>query len=152
MANIVRYTPFGEVMGFAPFWSASDDLVRDLFARPFGMGSLLWGDSEPFRMSIAENEHEYRVTAELPGARKEDIAVSVNGPEVTISAEIRNATEGAGQWSAVYSERLYGKLQRAFTLECEVDAEKAQARYADGVLELVLPKKEEQTRKRLTIH
>lgn len=147
MTNIVRYTPFGEVMGFAPLWSRWEDL-----ARPFGMGSLLGGEFEPFRMSVAENDREYRVTAELPGARKEDIAVSVNGSEVAIAAEIRNATEGAGEWSTVYSERLYGKLQRTFALDCEIDAEKAQARYADGVLELVLPKKEAETRKRLTIH
>jgi HSP20 family protein len=152
MTNIVRYDPFGEAMGFAPLWSPASEWLRGFLARPFGFEGALWGEPGPFRIAVAENETEYQVTAELPGARKEDVNVSVNGAEVTISAEIRDGMEGGREWDTVYSERLCGKMQRTFTLDHEIDADKAEARYTDGVLRLILPKKQPESRKRLTVH
>ncbi|MEO8104632.1 MAG: Hsp20 family protein, partial [Betaproteobacteria bacterium] len=97
----------------------------------------------------------YRVAATLPGVKKEDIQVSVDQNEVTISAEVKReniAKEGerAGE-KVLHSERFYGKTTRVFSVGQDIDEAGVQARYADGVLSLVLPKKAPVSAKRVTI-
>jgi HSP20 family protein len=151
MSNIVGYSPLDELAGFGSLGSPVDELLKGFFVRPMSLGPQ-WGRSTPMRVEVIENENEYRVFAELPGARKEDINVSIHGGDVTISAETREEKETGQEWKTLMSERWYGKTQRSFSLENEIDEARAQARYTDGVLQLVLPKKEAATRKRLTVH
>lgn len=79
--------------------------------------------------------------AEIPGARKGDIKVTVDGNEVTVSAEVRRGSEKKDGERVTHSERYYGKVYRAFTLDSAIDDRAAQAQYKDGVLELTLLKK-----------
>jgi HSP20 family protein len=96
--------------------------------------------AEPaIKLDVAEDDKAYRVKAELPGVKKEDIAVDVNGNEVTISAEVKRDKEEKKE-DVVYTERYYGKQFRTFTLAHEIDRKATKARFADGVLELTLPK------------
>jgi HSP20 family protein len=81
------------------------------------------------------------VHAEIPGAKKEDIKVTVDGNEVAISAEVRRNSERKDGERVTHSERYYGRVYRAFTLDSAIDDRAAQAQYKDGVLELALPKK-----------
>jgi len=105
-----------------------------------------------FRMDVSENDTEYRVLAELPGVKKEEISITINGNEVAVSAEVKHEKDVKNGETVLRAERYYGKIQRAFTLGHEVDEATAQAKYSDGVLELTLPKKTLAAAKRLAVH
>jgi HSP20 family protein len=91
------------------------------------------------------------VRAELPGGKKEDLRVSVDGQRVTIEGECQQANEARQGEQVVYSERSVRRYQRSFTLPLEVDDAGAEARLENGVLMLTLPKKQGGAAKRLTI-
>jgi len=106
-----------------------------------------------FRMDVTENEQEYQVRAELPGVKKEEINITINGNEVAVSAEVKHEKDVNNGETVLRAERYYGKIQRAFALGQEVDEATAQAKYNDGVLELKLPKKRTvAAAKRLAVH
>jgi len=105
-----------------------------------------------FRMDVSENDKEYQVLAELPGVKKEEISVTINGNEVAVSAEVKHEKDVENGETVLRAERYYGNIQRAFTLGQEVDEATAKAKYNDGVLELTLPKKTVAPAKRLAVH
>ena len=104
------------------------------------------------RMDVSENEKEYQVLAELPGAKKEEISITISGNQVALSAEVKHEKDVKNGGTMVRAERYYGKIQRSFTLGQEVDEMAAQAKYNDGVLELTLPKKAAASAKRVAVH
>ena len=144
MANVTRFDPFNELV---------DDLFKGFLVRPLGFdGRGEAGVALPrAKVDVAEKNGAYLVTAELPGVRKEDIHVAIDGAQVTIEAEARREKEASKDERTLHSERSYGKVARSFTLPQEVDDSKAQATFKDGVLELTLPKKAEAQRKQITI-
>lgn len=103
------------------------------------------------KLDVDESDAEYRVTAEIPGVRKEDIDVRIEGDQVTISAEVKKDSEEKKDGRVLRSERQYGFASRCFTLASAVDDGKADAKYANGVLTLKLPKRATETRNRLKI-
>ena len=105
-----------------------------------------------FRMDVTENDKEDPVLAELPGVKKEDISITINGNDVAVSAEVKHGKDAESGETVLRAERYYGKIQRAFALGQEVDEATAQAKYNDGVLELTLPKKTAAAAKRLVVH
>src|SRR5712664_3664959 len=105
-----------------------------------------------FRMDVSENDKEYQVLAELPGVKKEDISITINGNEVAVSAEVKREKDAENSETVLRAERYYGKIERAFSLGQEVDEATAQAKYNDVVLELTLPKKAAAAAKRLAVH
>src|SRR5262245_5679289 len=140
MANISRYDPFGDLF---------DDLFNGFFCRPLVVDSAR--AAPHVKVDVAEQEGSFKVLAEIPGVRKEDIQVGIDGDEVSISAEVRKEKDVKEGGRVVHSERQYGKVARAFRLGSEIDESKAQAKYTDGVLELTLPKKATANARRLTI-
>jgi HSP20 family protein len=140
MAGITRFNPLEDTL---------DDLFRGFFVRPVSFESN--HTAAPFRVEIAERDNAYVLRGDLPGVRKEDINVSIDGDTVAITAEVKNEKEVKDGERVLRSERHYGKLYRAFTLGQAVEENAAQAKYADGVLELTLPKKAVVQAKRITI-
>ena len=140
MANITRYDPFD--LGLEPF----DNLFRG-FLRPVRLEQ----DVPQIKMDVKEEENAYRVHAEIPGVKKEDIQVSVEGNSVSISAEVKKESEEKQGEKLLKRERYYGKVARSFALANEIDETNASAKYNDGVLELVLPKKKGGSTKRVSI-
>lgn len=141
MANITRYEPFD--FAVEPF----DDLFRGFF-RPVRAAT------EPgvqIKMDVKEDDQAYTVHAEIPGVKKEDIHVTIDGSQVSLSAEVKRETENKDGEKLLRSERYYGKAYRSFTLGSDVDEAAAAAKYSDGVLELRLPKKAATSAKRLEI-
>jgi len=140
MANISRIDPFNELM---------DDLFKGFLVRPM----YSEGRVEPVRVKvdILEKDGAYLVNAELPGVRKDDIQVTVDGSQVTLSAELKREREVSEDQRLLHSERIFGKVTRSFALPQEVDETKAEASFRDGVLELTLPKKAAATRKQIAI-
>lgn len=136
----------------APYPNAVDDLFAGFF-RPIQEGAR--GAAQPIRIDVSEDANTYRVAATLPGVKKEDIQVSVDQNEVTISAEVKRETtaregELAGE-KILHSERFYGKTTRVFSVGQDINEAAVQAKYADGILSLVLPKKAPASAKRVTI-
>lgn len=137
MANITRLDPF-------------DDLFRGFFVRPVDFNSAQ-AQSPSIKMDVKEEGDSYLVHAELPGVKKEDIHVVVDGNQVSISAETKQEKEVKEGDRVLRSERYFGKVSRSFLLEQDLDDTKATAKFNDGVLELTLPKRTASPNKRLNI-
>jgi len=126
-----------------------NDLLRGFFVRPVEFGEK--AEAPALKVDVKEREDAYAIHAEIPGMRKEDIHVSIDGAVVSISAERREEKEVKEGEQVLRSERYFGKISRSFQLPQEVDEAQANAKYNDGVLELVLPKKVAAQAKRLNI-
>ena len=138
MANITRFDPFRDYI---------DEFRRAL--RP-----VRWElEDQPLqiKLDVAENDKSYTVKAEVPGVKKEDINVQVEGNQVSITAESKREKDVKEGDKVIRSERYYGSLSRSFSLPFEVDEAGASAKYADGILELTLPKKSGSSTKRLNV-
>lgn len=139
MANILRYNPADD---------AFDDLFRGFFMRPVRF------EGQPdvqIKLDVHEDDKAYAVHADIPGVNKEDIHVTIDGNQVSISAEVKKEKEVKEGEKVLRSERYFGKVSRAFTLAQDVDEATADAKYKDGVLELRLPKRASTQSKKLTI-
>ena len=140
MANITRYDPFNDLV---------DDFFKGFLVRPVAYEGR--NDVLPrVRVDVAEKNGAYVVKGELPGVKKEDIHVSVDGAQVTLEAEVKDEKSTDNE-RVLHTERTYGKVSRVFTLPQEVDEAKVQAKFQDGVLELTLSKKQPAARKQITI-
>ena len=102
-------------------------------------------------MDVNEDDKEYIVHAEIPGVKKEDIQVTIDGHQVAISAELRNEKDVKEGEKLLRSERYFGKVSRVFRLGQEVSEENAQAKYNNGVLELHLLKQAAAQSRRITV-
>lgn len=137
MSNIVRTDPF-------------DLAFRDFFRNMLRPTRLELETEPEIRLDLKETEKAFMVHAEIPGVKKEDIDVSIDGNLVTIRAEVRREKEEKGE-TMLRSERYYGAMTRSFTLATDVDEKTAAAKYTDGVLELTLPKKAGSASRRLQV-
>lgn len=111
-------------------------------------------DEQPLQMRIdvSEKDNAYVVKADIPGVKKEDISIRVDGNVVQIDAEVKREKETKGNGDKVLrSERYYGNISRTFSLGEDVDDAQAQAKYADGVLTLELPKKATPAARKVTV-
>ena len=142
MVNITRFNPledaFENWFRGAPVWLANPETRAPAPTQ--------------FRMDVSENDKEYQVLAELPGVKKEEISITINGNQVSVSAEVKHEKDVKNGGTVLRAERYFGKIQRAFALGQEVDEATAQAKYNDGVLELTLPKRTAAAAKKLAVH
>ncbi len=127
MSNLISYDPFAE--------TGMDELFRGFF-KPVRFE----GTKAPvtIKMDVTENDKGYLVHAEMPGVKKEDIHVDIDGNQVTVTAEVKRETEKKEGDKVLRSERYYGNVYRSFTLPHELDEALSEAKFADGVLELTL--------------
>jgi HSP20 family protein len=142
MANITRIDPF-QISSLDPL----DEVFRGLF-RPVRYEGA---QEIQIKMDVKEDDKGYTVHAEIPGVKKEDIHVAIEGNQVSISAELKREKEEKEGEKVLRSERYYGKTSRSFTLASEVDEATSQAKYKDGILELRLQKKAVSSARKLTI-
>ncbi|MCC7484338.1 MAG: Hsp20/alpha crystallin family protein [Burkholderiales bacterium] len=140
MANITRHDPFGDI----------NDLFRGFFVRPMRFDLEAPGEMG-LKVDITRTDDTYTVKAEMPGVRKDDINVSIDGNQVAISGEVKREKEEKKGEEVIRSERYYGRVYRSFTLPQDVDEAKAAAKYADGVLNLTLPVKARAGTKKLAV-
>jgi HSP20 family protein len=136
MANLTRFDPF-------------DDLFKGFFVRPVEYGAA--AEAPAVKIDVTEQDKQFLVHAELPGMKKEDIHVHIDGPVVSISAERKQEKEVKDGDRVLRTERYFGKVSRSFQLDSDIDEGSASARYNDGVLELSLPKKATTAARRLSI-
>lgn len=136
MTNIVRNDPFQAYVPFDPFrdmellsapWNHFRRWMHELPAEPM------------MKLDVAEDDKAFHVKVELPGVKKEDISIEVEGNRVSIAAETRREVDGK-KGETLHSERYFGRQSRTFLLGCEIDREAVEAKLAEGVLDLTLPK------------
>ena len=148
MMNLIRWNPLGEMttmqnrinrMFNAPYWPAGrmDDKT--------GMG--MWNPA----VDLYEKDDHFVIKAELPGVDKKDISIDLKDRVLTLSGE-RSYENEAKEENYYRRERSYGKFQRAFTLPADVDSDKINAEFKDGLLQIEVPKPEQQKPKQVTIH
>jgi len=143
MSNIVRRDPFA-------IDDMLDDLFKGYFVRPMRMSSEQ-PEMQMIKMDVKEGDKDYTVHAELPGVNKDDIHVTIEGNSVAIRAEVKKTSEQKEGDKVLRSERYYGSVYRSFALGQEVDEANARAKFDNGVLELVLPKKTATAARKLAI-
>ncbi len=147
MANITRRSPFGDISPYDPF-ANFDDWFKGFGMRPFSLD----GETAPaIKIDLSESDTAYSVRAEIPGVKKEDVKVQVEGNRVTISCETKQEKEEKEGGRVICRECSQGSSYRSFTLGGEVDETRAEARYENGMLELKLPKKEGRTSRRIEV-
>ena len=135
---VVRWYPPQDVMSFQ---ESVNKLFDSFFRNPQGENELTSTAWLP-PVDIYETENEVVLKAELPEIDIQDINISAENNVLSIKGERRLSRETKEE-NYRRVERTYGKFVRSFTLPATVDAAKISARYKDGVLRLVLPKKEE---------
>jgi len=128
----------------------------DEFFRDFAPGFFvhpLHGDPLPaqIKLDVHERDDAFELQAEIPGVKKDDIRVEIDGGVVSLQAEVRQE-DSKNEGRSIRSERYYGSVSRMVQLPTEVDETKAKAKYENGVLRLTLPKKaESRSQRRLAI-
>ena len=147
MNTLTRWNPFKTASRFDPI-ANFDDMIHSMATRP------LWRDMEvapEMRLDVSEDDKAYKVKAEMPGVDKNDIEISVEGNQVSISAEVKRETTKKDEERELCTERYYGKVYRSFSLPSELDSNKADAHYEHGVLTLTLPKRSNGSSRRITV-
>lgn len=137
MTALTHWNPFKATPRFDPITSF-EDMFRSLATRP------QWRDLEAapdMRIDVSEDDKAFHIKAEIPGVDKNDIELSVDGNQVSISAEVKREAKSKKDEAEIYTERYYGRVYRSFALPSEFDSAKAEARCDNGVLSLDLPKR-----------
>ena len=150
MANISRYDPLDLLEGMLksvirPSYESASQQQRN---------GQTWQHGGGIPIDVAENDTAYILWADLPGVKKENVNVSILGNQLSLTAEFKreNAVDqGQGKEAMLAAERPTGAAYRQLQFAAEIDDAKAQAEFRDGVLQLVLPKKESAQVKRITI-
>lgn len=142
------------------WWDHFRDLetIQNEMNKMFNSSLAGWGDRDTGLLEgvwspaidVYDSKDNVMVKADIPGMKKEEIEVSVHGDTLIIKGEKKQEKE-VKEKDYVRTERFYGSFNRAITLPGAVDASKVNASYKNGVLELVLPKKEESKPKQLKI-
>ncbi len=101
-------------------------------------------------IEIYEKKDEFVVKAELPGVDKKDIELTINHDNLTLKGEVKKEEE-VKEEKYYASERYYGNFKRTIALPHEIDSEKAKANYKNGLLEVILPRKEEAKPKKINV-
>ena len=137
MIAIERWRPFGSV---AKWDSEVNRLFDGFFGRPTGTssGEQMWAPA----LDMYETKDDIVLNFELPGVREKDVTLSITGDVLTLKGE-RAFDRDVKDESYHHVERVFGKFERSVQLPMEVQAEKVQATYRDGMLEVRLPKAEE---------
>jgi HSP20 family protein len=135
--HLMRFDALTDLARFEPMRSV-EDFFRDIYFKH----ALREQDAPaPIRLDVSETAQAYTVRAEMPGLKKENIQIDLDGNRVSISAEARRDSEKKEGATVLRTERYIGQQFRSFTLAQEIDDAKAHATYRDGVLELTLPKR-----------
>jgi HSP20 family protein len=139
MNTLRLYDPFSD--------AAYDDLFRGFF-KPVRVARE---SAASIKVDVKEVDHTYVVHAEIPGVKKDDIHVTIEGGQVTIAAEVKRESEEQDGERRLRSERYHGAVYRSFVLPVELDEAGSEAKYENGVLELKLAKKAALAGRKLTI-
>lgn len=151
--SIAKWSPMKELEDMR---RDMDRLLEELFA-PSGRRRRWWPVTRPSETGVIvpntdmfDKGSEIVVQVELPGVERDDIDLTIAKDSLTIKGEAKRSGEVMEE--EYYSrERAYGNFTRTITLPTEVESEKAKASFKNGILEIVLPKKEEAKPKEIKV-
>lgn len=153
--RLARWEPFRELEAFGG-WGPFRELG---WGRRWRLGRLLedvlgergWA-SQPATVAIdcSEDEKSYIITAEVPGAKREDIHIDLQDDMLTIRGEKKSEREGKTDHRR-WAERTYGSFSRSFTLPGNALTDRVEASFEDGVLTVTIPKSEQSKPRSVTI-
>ena len=132
-------------------WDNDIDRVFQGFLSPMRWVEEARGEDLFPAMDVKERDDAYVIIANVPGAKKEDIDVTLENGILTITAETKSETEEKEGERVLRQERRYGKYVRSLRLGTQIDEKQVKANYKDGVLELTLPKAEEVKPKKISV-
>ncbi|MBP6876043.1 MAG: Hsp20/alpha crystallin family protein [Candidatus Eisenbacteria bacterium] len=145
--TLVRWTPRTPTR-----WANDDSSLMNrwsMFDELFGLSPATSCDWMP-ALDVRENESAYSVKVDLPGMNREQVEISFEGDVLTISGERKEESEKAdGQVHR--TERFVGKFTRSLRFPGDVQPEKIEAAFQDGVLEVTLPKAEAARKRRIEV-
>lgn len=147
MSALTRFDEARNDLMLSPF----DDLFRRFLRNTSWPAERMPQD---MKLDISENDKEYVIKAEIPGAKKDEIQVKVDRQFVSISADVKEEkkeTQKQDGERILLQEMRYGHVERAFTLPGEVDGKDCVAKYDNGVLTLTLPKRGPSTSKTIAV-
>lgn len=101
-------------------------------------------------VNFYDKNGKYHLTAEIPGIKKDDISIDIDGKMVTISGKKESEKEEEGADFSV-KESEYGYFSRSLQMPTEVEEEKIEAKYRDGVLEVIMPHKKDAKKRKIAI-
>lgn len=127
--NLNNFNPFREM----------EEFEKNFFSDPFG-NFFNMNDLAEFKTDVADEGDHYELEADLPGFNKKDISLELSGDILTVHAE-RHSKSEKKENKMIRRERSYGSYSRQFNVS-EIDVDKIKAKYDNGVLKLILPKKE----------
>jgi len=139
MRHIVRRDPFFPMINFLEeiLGNRENELVSSEEER-----------SRAMALDVMETDKEYRVLANLPGLKKEDVKISLEQRQLTIETAVQKEEENVNFY---YRERYYGKYRRVITLPGNVDANSIKAKMENGLLEIVIPKEDKKPQTLISI-
>ena len=127
----------------SPVKKTFSSIFDDLFADWSGFGSDFISEKwSPVPVNIHQTKDAYHLEVSAPGLKKEDIKINVEEGLLTISYE-KKETTGTEEYNTVRREFSYNSFKRTFTLGDKVNASDIQAKYEDGILKVLVPKKAE---------
>jgi HSP20 family protein len=144
--DLVRWEPFREMMSLR---DAMDRLFEDSFVRP----SRFWPDQMgrgELPIDMYQTANDVVVKASLPGVKPEEVNITITGDTLTIKGEHKEEQE-VKQEDYFRKERYYGAFSRSLILPVQVQSDKAEATFENGILTLTLPKAEEVKPKQIKI-
>src|SRR5689334_17197143 len=127
MQSLMSYDPRADMDVYSLF----PGFFRPVRAEPTSALSMI-------KIDVTETEDGYLLHSELPGVKKEDIDIAIDGNQVTIKAEVKQEWEKKQGDRMLRNERHFGNIYRTFTLPAELDDSASVATYDNGVLELKL--------------
>lgn len=132
-------------------FSDFDDIFDDFWRPVRSTNGRLTGGAFSPALDVSENDDEYRVRADLPGVKKDDVDISIHDGILTINAETKYEEDQKAEGRVIRQERRYGKFVRSMRLGDAVNVDHVNAKLKDGVLHLVLPKAEKAKPKKIEV-
>lgn len=139
---LTRYNPYNELERMRKSFELMNSIFSDI-ERASGQDSI---SSFLPKVNTREDDKAYYIEVDLPGVSKEDIEITTEDNVLTISGE-RKLKEEAKEEDYYKVESFYGHFSRSFTLPEDVDVKNIEAKNENGVLEIVIPKKEDESKK-----
>lgn len=136
--SLMRWEPFSDLMSLR---QAMDRLMEDSFVHPSRL-SLGLGPVSAIPIDVYQTPNEVVVKAALPGVKPEDVEVTITGDTLTIKGETK-AEEQVKREDYLYQEHRYGSFNRTLTLPSNLQSDKVDATFGNGILTLTIPKAEE---------
>ncbi len=136
--SLSRWEPFRDLMALR---EAMDRLFEDSFVRPGTRWEPVTGEVRcALPLDAYITDEEIVITAAVPGIKPEDVEVTIEGDTLTIKGEFGAPLDNVNY---VVRERPYGVFQRTLRLNIPIEADKAELTFENGVLNLIIPKREE---------